>query len=74
VRSLREARGEKVLGRKIGFTNRTIWEQYGVYAPIWGYVYDTTVRILMIFRGRHRLLRFPNRASAGDRIWHVDSA
>jgi hypothetical protein len=29
------ARGEKRLGRKIGFTNRTIWEQYNVYAPIW---------------------------------------
>lgn len=46
VRRLREARGEKVLGRKIGFTNRTIWAQYGVYAPIWGYVYDSTVRNL----------------------------
>jgi 2-oxo-3-hexenedioate decarboxylase len=46
VRRLREARGEKVLGRKIGFTNRTIWEQYGVYGPIWGYVYDSTVRDL----------------------------
>lgn len=43
VRQLREARGEKVLGRKIGFTNRKIWPQYGVYAPIWGYVYDSTV-------------------------------
>ena len=31
------------IGRKIGFTNRTIWPQYGVYAPIWGYVFDTTV-------------------------------
>src|SRR6516165_4942409 len=39
----REARGEKRLGRKIGFTNRTIWAQYSVYAPIWGYVYDSTV-------------------------------
>ena len=38
-----EARGEKRLGRKIGFTNRTIWEQYKVYEPIWGYVYDSTV-------------------------------
>jgi 2-keto-4-pentenoate hydratase len=38
-----EARGEKRLGRKIGFTNRTIWEQYKVYAPVWGYVYDSTV-------------------------------
>jgi len=39
----REARGEIRLGRKIGFTNRTIWEQYNVYAPIWGHVYDSTV-------------------------------
>jgi 2-keto-4-pentenoate hydratase len=42
----RAARGEKRLGRKIGFTNRTIWEEYKVYAPIWGYVYDSTVRDL----------------------------
>jgi 2-keto-4-pentenoate hydratase len=40
----RLARGERPIGRKIGFTNRTIWDQYGVYEPIWGYVYDTTVR------------------------------
>jgi 2-oxo-3-hexenedioate decarboxylase len=39
----RTACGEKRLGRKIGFTNRTIWEQHGVYAPIWGYVYDSTL-------------------------------
>jgi 2-oxo-3-hexenedioate decarboxylase len=42
----REARGEKRLGRKIGFTNRTIWEQYKVYAPIWGYIYESTVHDL----------------------------
>lgn len=46
VRRLREARGEKVVGRKIGFTNRTIWAEYGVYAPNWGYVYDITVHEL----------------------------
>lgn len=46
LRRLREARGERVVGRKIGFTNRTIWEEYAVYAPIWGYVYDRTVRRL----------------------------
>jgi 2-oxo-3-hexenedioate decarboxylase len=44
VRRLREARGEAPAGRKIGFTNRTIWAQFGVHAPIWGYMYDTTVR------------------------------
>ncbi|MEJ2435477.1 MAG: fumarylacetoacetate hydrolase family protein, partial [Pseudolabrys sp.] len=39
-------RGEKLVGRKIGFTNRTIWPEYGVYAPIWGYVTDRTVHEL----------------------------
>ncbi len=43
MKRLRVARGEKVLGRKIGFTNRTIWEEYKVFAPIWGYMYDTTL-------------------------------
>ena len=46
VRAMREARGERPIGRKIGFTNRTIWAEYGVHAPIWGYVYDRTVRDL----------------------------
>jgi 2-oxo-3-hexenedioate decarboxylase len=46
VRAGREARGERSIGRKIGFTNRTIWSEYGVYAPIWGYVYDRTVQDL----------------------------
>jgi len=46
VRAQREARGERPIGRKIGFTNRTIWAEYGVYAPMWGYVYDKTVRDL----------------------------
>lgn len=46
VRDMREARGETPIGRKIGFTNRTIWEEYGVSAPMWGYVYDATVHDL----------------------------
>lgn len=44
VRALREARGERPMGFKIGFTNRTIWERYRVFAPIWGTVWDTTLR------------------------------
>jgi 2-keto-4-pentenoate hydratase len=35
--------GWRPLGRKIGFTNRTIWPRYGVYEPIWGIVYDRTL-------------------------------
>ena len=36
IRRLRIARGERPLGYKIGFTNRGIWDRYGVHAPIWG--------------------------------------
>ncbi len=43
LRQRRVARGERPVGRKIGFTNRTIWAEYGVYAPIWGDMYDTTL-------------------------------
>ena len=41
-----EARGEKIVGRKIGFTNRRIWPEYGVSAPNWGYVTDRTLHDL----------------------------
>lgn len=43
VRRLRIARGEQPRGYKIGFTNRTIWNRYGVHAPIWGTVWNTTL-------------------------------
>ena len=39
----RLSRGERPVGRKIGFTNRLIWDEYGVSSPMWGYVYDRTV-------------------------------
>jgi 2-keto-4-pentenoate hydratase len=42
VVSARIARGERPVGWKIGFTNRTIWDEYGVRAPIWGPTYDTS--------------------------------
>lgn len=43
VRQLRLARGEQPRGYKVGFTNRGIWPRYGVYAPIWGTVWNTTL-------------------------------
>ena len=46
IRQMRKTRGEMPIGRKIGFTNRTIWAEYNVYGPIWGYVYNRTVRNL----------------------------
>lgn len=43
LRGLRLARGERPVGRKIGFTNRNIWAEYSVYEPLWGDVYDSTL-------------------------------
>ena len=43
IRRMRMGRGETPIGRKIGFTNRVLWDEYGVHAPIWGDMYDSTV-------------------------------
>lgn len=45
VRALRQARGEQPRGYKAGFTNRTIWPRYQVFAPIWGTVWNTTLSV-----------------------------
>jgi 2-oxo-3-hexenedioate decarboxylase len=41
----RTAAGWRPLGRKIGFTNRSLWPRYGVFQPIFGFVYDRTVTL-----------------------------
>lgn len=43
VAKARMARGERVAGWKIGFTNRNIWAEFGADAPIWGPMYDTSI-------------------------------
>jgi 2-keto-4-pentenoate hydratase len=45
-RQTRLARGERIVGYKIGFTNRGIWQRYGVHAPIWAPVWDSTSTML----------------------------
>src|SRR5262245_35041304 len=55
VHEQRLARGEKPVGRKIGFTNRTIWAEYDVWAPIWGHMYDRTVHDLASLGGTFAL-------------------
>src|SRR5260221_12313675 len=37
------AQGWRLAGRKTGFTNRGIWQRYGVNGPMWGAVYDRTL-------------------------------
>ena len=55
VQALRVARGERPLGRKIGFTNSGIWPEYGVFAPIWGPMYQHSVHDIAALGGRFAL-------------------
>src|SRR5262245_55775260 len=41
----RRAQGWQTVGRKIGFTNRTIWPRYGVWQPIWAHIWANTVQL-----------------------------
>ena len=46
LRAAFEARGEKMTGRKVGFTNREMWKVYGVQSPIWGNITNRTTHEL----------------------------
>jgi 2-oxo-3-hexenedioate decarboxylase len=39
----RREQGWVPVGRKIGFTNRTIWARYGVFQPMWAHTWAHTV-------------------------------
>jgi 2-keto-4-pentenoate hydratase len=43
IEARRRACGWRSVGRKIGFTNTTIWARYGVNQPLWAHVWDETV-------------------------------
>lgn len=43
VHRKRVQEGAVPVGRKIGFTNPDMWSLYGVHAPIWAFMYNTTV-------------------------------
>jgi 2-oxo-3-hexenedioate decarboxylase len=46
IADTRAAEGWLPVGRKIGFTNRTIWELFNVAAPMWAHVWDRTVEFV----------------------------
>jgi 2-oxo-3-hexenedioate decarboxylase len=74
VRRRREARGEKPVGRKIGFTNRTIWAEYGVWAPIWGYVYAHTAHELAEIGGAFPLAGLAEPRIEPEIVFHLAKA
>lgn len=44
ILACRRAARSPVVGRKIGFTNRTLWEGAGLAEPVWGSMFEETVR------------------------------
>jgi len=56
---IRIAQGETPVGRKIGFSNRKLWQRYGksapVEAPIWSMLFDSTVEFSMDNVALHKL-------------------
>ena len=62
--------GWRRVGRKIGFTNRTIWEAYGVDRPFWADIWDSTRRVRVGRRGDRGagvVRAAPHRARGGAR-------
>lgn len=59
VADLRQALGQTPVGRKIGFTNRSIWAGLGIDAPIWNFVFDATVQDAVAGTGRIALSGMP---------------
>ncbi len=77
ARIIHEARlreGHRPVGRKIGFTNRNIWPEYGVYAPVWGYVYDSTVSNFADARATCRIGRLAEPRIEPEIVLHFAAA
>ena len=54
----RRAAGWEPVGRKIGFTNRTIWPRYGVDRPMWAPTWRQTVHHAVDGRARIPVARY----------------
>jgi 2-keto-4-pentenoate hydratase len=70
----RRARGETPIGRKVGFTNRTIWAEYGVSTPMWAHVYDSTVTYFDEPRGRLAIGHLAQPRIEPEIVLHLKSA
>jgi 2-oxo-3-hexenedioate decarboxylase len=74
IADLRHARGENVVGRKIGFTNRAVWQGFGISGPIWGYLFDTTVQDLQQAGPTFSLKGLPEPRIEPEMVLHLSRA
>jgi len=74
VHRMRLAEGAVAVGRKIGFTNRNIWDEYGVRQPIWGWMYEHSVHRAVNGRARLALDRYAEPRIEPEIVFHFASA
>ncbi len=74
VRDRRAAAGANSVGRKIGFTNKSIWGDFGISAPIWNYVYDQTVEDFLASGNSLVLRGMPEARIEPEIVLHLASA
>ncbi|MGE0658481.1 MAG: 2-keto-4-pentenoate hydratase [Reyranellaceae bacterium] len=74
VCSLRRARGETPIGRKIGFTNRSLWGDLGIAAPVWNYVFDRTVRYALNGAAEVSIAGMPEPRIEPELVLHLGAA
>jgi 2-oxo-3-hexenedioate decarboxylase len=74
VRDRREARGERRVGRKIGFTNRAVWSGYCISGPIWNYMFDSTVKDQAADDGAFALGNLPEPRIEPEIVLHLARA
>ena len=74
IHEKRLAAGATAIGRKIGFTNPYMWQRYGVRAPNWAHVYDTTVVHAVDGQASVALGRFSQPKLEPEIVLHFHSA
>ena len=74
IHEARLAEGAASVGRKIGFTNSSMWPVYDVHQPIWGYVYDTTVVESRTNDATCRIARFAEPKIEPEIVLHFHTA
>lgn len=74
LRDMRQALGVNPIGRKIGFTNPTVRDIYGISGPIWNYMFDSTVYDLNSVAERFALSGFAEPRIEPEIALHLASA
>ena len=74
VQTARVAAGAKVVGRKIGFTNRSLWPVFGVHQPVWGTLYDDSVQHLTDGQGHCPLTSWFEPKIEPEIVFHFSKA